>query len=69
MKEMILAPFRKWNSFNNLRKDVKFGTGWVDSLLKKLQALFIIFRNGLMHKSLSNTWDSVDMELLQYEIN
>ena len=31
--EMILAPFMKRNSFNNFRKDVKFGTGWFDSLL------------------------------------
>ena len=28
---MILAPFRKLNSFNNFRKDVKFGTDYVES--------------------------------------
>ena len=33
MGQMILAPFRKRNSFNTFRKDVKFGTDWVTILV------------------------------------
>ena len=36
---MVLAPFRKWNSFNNSRKDGKFGIDLVDSMLNTLQTL------------------------------
>ena len=36
---MILSPFRKENTFNTLRKDVKFGKDLVDSMLNTLQAL------------------------------
>ena len=54
----ILAPFRKWNSVNNFRKYVKFGTDWVDSMLNTLQA-YNIFHNGFIHKSLNNIWTSL----------
>ena len=30
LREMVLAPFRKWNSFNNSRKDGKFDIDLVD---------------------------------------
>ena len=66
LKEIILAPFRKWNSFNNFRKDVKFGTYWADSLLNPHQALYNIFHNGLIHKSLNNIWTSLGTVMFSY---
>ena len=36
---MILAPFRKENTFNNLRKDGKFGTDLVNSMINTLRTL------------------------------
>ena len=36
---MVLAPFKKWNSFNNSRKYGKFGIDLVDSMLNTLQTL------------------------------
>ena len=61
MREIILASFRKQNSFNNFRTDVKFGTGWVDSFLNTLRDSYNIFPNGLIHKSLNNIWTSLGM--------
>ena len=63
LRDMTLAPFRKWNSFNNFRKDMKSGTDWVDSLLDTLQALYMynIFHNSLIHKLLNNIWASLGM--------
>ena len=61
LREMILAPFRKLYSFNNFRKDVKFGKNWIESLFNTLRALYNIFHNGLIHKSLNNIWDSLGM--------
>ena len=39
LREMILAHFMKWNSFNNPRHDGKFGIDLVDSVLNTLQTL------------------------------
>ena len=58
LRETILAHFRKPNLIN-FRKHVKFGTGWVDSLLNTLRALYNLFHHGLMHKSWNNSWASV----------
>ena len=66
-KWMLLAPFRKWNSFNNFRKDVKFGTYWVLSLLNTLPALYNIFHNGLIHTTLNNTWALLGMVMFSCE--
>ena len=40
---MILAPFRKQNAFNNLRKDEKFGIDLVDLILNTHQPSDDIF--------------------------
>ena len=63
---MVLAPFRKWNSFNDFRKDVKFGTDYVDSLLNTLWALYNIFHNGLIYKSLNNSWASLGIVIFSH---
>ena len=39
LREMVLAPFRKRNSFINSRKDGEFGKDLVDSMLNNLQTL------------------------------
>ena len=39
LKEIVLAPFRKRNSFNNPRKYGKFGIDLVDPLLNTLRTL------------------------------
>ena len=39
LREMVLPPFRKRNSFNNSRKDGKFDIELVDSKLNTLQTL------------------------------
>ena len=36
LREMVLAPFKKWNSFNNSRTDGKLGIDVVDSMLNTL---------------------------------
>ena len=36
---IVLAPFRNWNSFNNARKDGKFGIDLVHFMLNTLQTL------------------------------
>ena len=59
MRKVILAHFRKWNSFNHVMREVKFGTDWADSLLNALWVLYIIFHIGLIHKSLDNIWASL----------
>ena len=51
LREMILAPFRKQNSFNHFRKTVKFITDWIDSLLSTCQALYNIFYTGFIYTS------------------
>ena len=38
-REMVLAPFRKRNSFNNLRKDEKFSINLVNFMLNTLLTL------------------------------
>ena len=38
-REMVLVPSRKWNSFNNSKKDGKFGIDVVESMLNTLQTL------------------------------
>ena len=45
--------FRYRNSFNNFRKDMRFGTDWVDFLLNTLLALYNIFHNGPIHRPLN----------------
>ena len=66
---MILAPFRKGNSFNDFRKYVKFDTDWVDSLLNTLWALYNTFHNGLIHKPLNNIWASLYKVMFSCESN
>ena len=39
MREMVLVPFRKQNTFNNSGKDGKFGIGLVDSIVTTLWTL------------------------------
>ena len=39
LREMILVPFGKQISFNNLKKDVKFGTHLVNSMINTLWAI------------------------------
>ena len=53
---MIFVPFRKQNSFNNFRKDMKFGTHWIDSLPNTCHALYSIYHNGIIHESLYKWW-------------
>ena len=47
--EYEMCSFQEIEPFNNLLKDVKFGTDWVD-LYNTLRALYNIFHNGLIHK-------------------
>ena len=61
MREMILAPSRKKKSFNNLMKGMKFGSDRVDLLLNILQVSYSIFHDGPRHKSLNNSWASLDI--------
>ena len=42
LREMILAPVRKWNSFNKYRKDGKFGIHLVDSMRNTLLTLELV---------------------------
>ena len=52
LREIILAPFRKQNTFNNSRKDGKCGTDVIDPIIMvtTLWASANIFHNYLMHK-------------------
>ena len=50
--EMILSPFRKWHSFNKSRKDGKFDTDLVDSLLHTLLTLEL----ANVYQLLTSTW-------------
>ena len=61
---MILASLRKQNTFNNLRKDGKFSSALVNSMLNTLRALANIFHNCLMSKLLNNTCSSLGMLML-----
>ena len=67
LREMILAPFRKQDLFNNFWKDVKFNTEWVDSLRNTLQALTNIFHNGLIHTSFDNIWALQGMVIFMWK--
>ena len=51
LREMVLAPFRKWNAFINSRKDGKFGINLVDS---KLITLRITEMTNVLRYLLSN---------------
>ena len=48
---------------------MKLGTDWVDSLLNTLRALYNIFHNGNMHKSLNNIWASLGMVIFYVAVN
>ena len=61
LEEIILGLWGKQNSFNNLRKDAKFVTDWVDSLLNTLRASCNISHNGLIHNALNNIWALLGM--------
>ena len=39
LREMVLSPIRKWNSFNNSRKEGNFGIDLIDSMLNTLRTL------------------------------
>ena len=50
---MVLVPFRKQNSFNNSRKDSKFGINLVDSMLNTLQTLELANVYLLPHENIT----------------
>ena len=52
IEEMVLAPFRKWNSFNNSRIDGKFGIHLYDSKVNTLETLALANVSQL----LCSTW-------------
>ena len=52
LREIVLFLFRKQNSFNNWRKDGKFGIDLVDAMPNTLQALEI----ANVSRLLSSTW-------------
>ena len=56
IERKYICSFRKQKSFNKLINNVKFGTDFVDSMLNIPQALYNIFHNGLIRKSLNNIW-------------
>ena len=65
----VLVMNLPMNPINNFGKYVKFDTDWVDALLNTLRALYNIFHNGLIHKSLNHIWASLGMVMFQVEVN
>ena len=58
-REMVLVPSRKWNSFNNSKKDGKFGIDVVESMLNTLQTLELANVSQL----LTSTWKHYHTQL------
>ena len=64
--EVVLVPFRKWNSFNNLRKDRTFGIDWVESMLNMLWTLELQMFLSYLHPHESITIPSEDQIIFNY---